>query len=335
MKGTDRKRSVDGISATRGSAILGLNKYKTPLLAWQEIMELREPGFNEAQGFTLPEDEETAPMRWGTGFEGPILEYLGRSIDFQPDGFQRLIEADKEPKRFGYIDAADTEPRLHEVKTTFERSWRNDWGEPGSDRVPRQVQVQVQHCMDVAGMDTCIVSVLVFPKPVVDWEAMGWEFQESGMLRNSETDEILEPAKWVETLAGMGYLHQYEVQANPKSQAALRRAYRRFWQKYVVAKAMPVSQDYDDVRRIFKAPRGVLVLSGTEEAMMREYKNLGAEVGEGGFLKKRQAQLKTKILHICSSLDTVADEEAVEKIVFRDPTGKKLGQWNGTTFRVN
>ena len=69
-----RAEIIHGISATRASAILGLNKWKTPFLAWQEIMEKLKPGFNAEKGYILPPREDKAVFRWGHAFESAVIE---------------------------------------------------------------------------------------------------------------------------------------------------------------------------------------------------------------------------------------------------------------------
>lgn len=53
-----------GISGSRAAAVLGINGFTTRLAAWQEIVEEQKPGWNKEHGFTLPNREETAAMRW-------------------------------------------------------------------------------------------------------------------------------------------------------------------------------------------------------------------------------------------------------------------------------
>ena len=79
-----------GISASRGAAILGLSKYKSPLLAWLEIMEQKIPGFCNNNGYMKPEridpwleplNPKSASLRWGLGFEDAINNLVGGVTD--------------------------------------------------------------------------------------------------------------------------------------------------------------------------------------------------------------------------------------------------------------
>ena len=189
-----RKEIIHGISATRGSAVVGMNKWKTPVLAWQEIMEKLKPGFNESRGFILPPREDKAVFRWGNAFEGAVIELAESAQGFEIGNREKLaMQVIKplsvgmtgfntagvaiNPPAFCYIDGQYNMPgmALHEGKTTFERAFQKSWGEPGTDHIPEHTQIQVQTQMMCSGADQCIVSVLVFPFSVDDMEVR-WGF---------------------------------------------------------------------------------------------------------------------------------------------------------------
>jgi predicted phage-related endonuclease len=56
----------------------------------------------------------------------------------------------------------DIVPVLHEGKTTSSYTFREKWGEPGTNMVPREYFIQVQHQMMLTNTKKAIVSVLVF-----------------------------------------------------------------------------------------------------------------------------------------------------------------------------
>lgn len=334
----ERGQNISGISATRASAILGLNQWKSPLLAWQEIMEKLKPGFNEERGYILPPREDTALFRWGHAFEDAIVSLAENERGQTIEGREGLVIAESGTSAmFAYIDGLYSDGTLHEGKTTFIRAFDKKWGEPGTDRIPQEYQVQVQHSMMCGGMDRAVVSVLVFPRPVDEWEEEGWTVEEldgSPLLRNNGKKDAVTPWEWAISLSRMGYFHQYPVDANPDTQKLLREFYADFWERYVLTEKEPDITDYEDIRRVFTAPKGVLVVSGETAEWMREFREITKETGASGFLAKRKTELKTKILEFARKETTVADDEAQEKIVFMDSTGKKVGQFDGKTFRA-
>lgn len=341
---SERGHDIIGISATRASAILGMNQWKTPLLAWQEIMEKLRPGFNAERGYILPEREDKALFRWGKAFEDAIVEMAGQ--EFGGIIVRRedlVIDQSRVPTTFAYIDGLYSGGTLHEGKTTFIRAFDMKWGEPGTDRIPQEYQVQVQHSMMCGGLERALVSVLVFPRPVDEWEEEGWGIEEtaphspdwmSHLLRKSGNNSLVRTGLWAEVLNQMGYFHQYPVDANPDTHKLLHEFYKDFWERYVIPAKEPDIRDYEDIRRVFTAPKGVLVVSGETAEWMREYRNINKEIGASGHLKKRQGELKTRILEFARKETTVADDESQEKIIFLDSTGKKVGQFDGKTFRA-
>jgi hypothetical protein len=345
-----RGQDIIGISATRASAILGLNNWKTPLQAWQEIQEKIKPGFNAEKGFILPDFQEGPALRFGKAFEKAVIK-LAEDKQKQEIGDQEKLCSDIEivpgnypiiPPAFCYIDGRynrENPQVLHEGKTTNSRTHRMKWGEPGSDRIPQEVQVQVQHQMLCTGADEVIVSLLVFPKPQNVMEDEGWSVHFDNLndvyyLSRQEPEYLsVNPVSWSKSLDQMGYFHQYKVESKPDVQKLLRELYDDFWNRYVLTQIAPEEVDYSDIRRTFTAPKGTLVVNDKIAGKMREYKDIGREIGTGGQLAKRQVQLKVEILKFAKDKTTVADDESQEKIVFMDESGNKVGSFNGKTFR--
>ena len=80
------------ISASRGAAILGLSKWKTPIHAWLEMMKSRQTGFCEKHGYQIPEFEYNSAMKWGHAFESAIIELAENvSGDKIIIDFQRIL----------------------------------------------------------------------------------------------------------------------------------------------------------------------------------------------------------------------------------------------------
>ena len=188
------------------------------------------------------------------------------------------------------------------------------------------------------------MSVLVFPKTVQDWEAMGWEAKEYGIdgLVGLYLDGnfVCIPEDWAETFSQIGNFHTYHIEARPDTQKLLKEMYADFWHTYVVPCVAPDAVDYQDIRRQFTEPKGTLVISekdriGGEDIadIMREYKNITAEIGASGHLAKRKKFIKTQILKFAREQTTVEDEESIERVLFLDEAGKRLGSFNKKGFR--
>jgi len=152
------------ISGSRAAAVLGLSQWSTPVNVWLEIMG-RE--FCEKNNFEFPVFEGNAATRWGTAFESAIIELTGKDITDREKFYERdylTCHVD------GIIDGSV----LYEAKTTSAMNYHESWGEPGTDQIPMIYQLQVQHNLLLTGLESAVLSVLVFPRRVEEWEEMGW-----------------------------------------------------------------------------------------------------------------------------------------------------------------
>jgi hypothetical protein len=344
-----------GISASRGAAVLGLSEFQTPLEVWQRIMEEREPGWNAAHGYALPPEPDSAAMRWGTAFESAVIELAEReqrkkiidkellfTINAYPgdDIFQRTVGDYGLPNFITcHIDGRykmshDCDPLLlHEGKTTSAMAYREKWGEPGTDHIPLIYQVQVQHQMLCTAAKEAVVSVLVFQKTPDELERMGWNATQVGKdtyaLRKNGAIYYT-PYDWADIFYAMGDFHQYPVKANPEAQRLMVNAYSEFWHKHILAGIPPEPRNYDDVKRLFTEPIGTIVCDAAMAAWWREYDAIRKEIGKSGNAVKRQEKLKLRILNETRKLNPVMDDESQEKVIFRDSSGNKLGQFSKT-----
>jgi hypothetical protein len=349
-----------GISGSRAAAILGLSKYSTPFTVWQDIQEQRHgDGWNKSQGYVYEPFQGNSITEFGHAFEDSIValteKVTGHQITdremechliMKKTAISSTFLPSQRPEITCHIDGKIFDyTKLFEGKHTNFRVFGMDWGEPGTDRVPTAIQCQVQHNMAVTGLTEAIVSVLVIPATVQDFEDQGWQAHYDSVngvhfLKNHNTEQIIDPMKWASVFAEIGNFHQYHIEAKPDTQKLLLEMYEDFWQKYVIGETPPDVVDYEDVRRVFSEPKGTLIISETDTIAgeliadaMREYKDINGQIGNSGRLAKRKIFLKTKILDFAKDKTTVLDDESQEKIVFRDETGKKLGQFDGKTFR--
>lgn len=308
-----------GISASRGAAILGLSKYQEPMDVWLKIMEQREPGFCVANGYETPEFVDNAATRWGHALEDKICEFAAE--------LQDVIEREKlyinKDHRFVtcHIDGRyySTIPSiLHEGKTVNPKTYRSEWGEPGTDHIPRDYTVQVNHQMACTGAEQVIVSVLVFPK-------MQDELPDPRELTIEQINAF------ADTLRMIGNFHQYPVARNYELIKKMLAAYDEFWNKNILEKIPPEPQSYDWIRKMIKAPVGSCVATEEIERLSVQYKTMGKEMSH---LEKQRVQIKEKLLnHMRKNADADIDDEATDRIIMYGSNGQKLHSFNGKQFR--
>jgi hypothetical protein len=329
-----------GLSGSRSAGILGLSPYTTPLEVWQNIMEIRKPGFNAERGFLYEKFEGDASTRFGNAFESSVIELTEHKTGNQIIDREGAYSLKGKTPITCHIDGRFSKKHIFEGKTAYIRAFNKSFGEPGTDRIPVEYQCQVQSNMMVTGAEQCTLSALVFPRSPEDWEDEGWSVNNidgCGYRLSRGLPALSDPScsSWAKSLEQMGYFHTYPVSANRDIHKLLRECYNDFWQRYVIPELPPDITDYEDIRRLFPAPKGQLIVPENIQSMLREYSDITKELGTGGFLANRKKDLKTEILDFCRTKTTVEDDDSQEKITFLDHSGNSIGSFNGKSFRAS
>lgn len=305
------------LSASRGAGILGLSAYQTPTEIWLNMMEEKESGFCEKRKYVLPEKPDSPAINWGLAFEDVIIDLAQQQTSMEIVDREKLFKNDFLTCHVDGIYKNTT--TLHEGKTTNVYYFRESFGEPGTDRIPQEYQVQVQHQMLMTGFDRCILSVLVFPNRVENFK--------------TELSKI-NCFVWGDVLFEMGYFHQYEIQENRVLQMAMLDNYIYFWENFVEKKEPPPTAIFSDFKKIVPSPSGTIISNENVDRWHAEYKQINDEKAQ---LEKRKEQLRNMIMQYMHGKDTgtdkVLDDDSTDKWILRDNSGKKLFQYNGKTFR--
>lgn len=343
------------ISASRGAAILGLSNWTTQIQAWLQIKESREPGFCEKHNYELPVVEYTPAMRWGHAFESAIIEFAERKQGCEIIDREKLFIADI--AKYGnnhqkgdsieilmdiltcHVDGIyDPEVVLHEGKTTSIFYFNDNFGEPGTDQMPIEYQIQCQHQMICTGAEKVILSVLVFPRRVEDWVEMGWivDIDSVGNYYLNKTGNFIDstPCRvWAESLNDMGYFHQYEITANKELQDLMIQHYTEFWNKYIIGNETPEPFNYDDIKLLCREPVGSIIADEKIERLIAERKGILKEIGGSGELKKRADRIKVEVLKYMRNNEKTLDDESQKKWILYNREGEKIAMFSGGRFR--
>lgn len=333
------------ISASRGAAILGLSNWKTPVQSWLEIMEARQPGFCEKRGYVKPEFEYSPAMRWGHAFESSIIELAESKINDRIANREFLFVTDG--KIIGKTPTIDiinspyyitchidgryyrNDKELHEGKTTSAFYFRDYFGEPGTDEVPMEYQIQCQHQLICTGAEKVILSVLVFPKRVEEWEEIGIEIIKNGneyYISYGDGTYII-PYEWSIILNQMGYFHQFITNYNQKLQQKMIEKYTEFWENNILGEKEPEPQSCDDIKALCPEPTGTIIADENIERMYSEYKNIKSELSGSSQLAKRADQIKVDLLNYMRKSDKTLDENTKNKYILLDRSGKRLASY--------
>ena len=331
------------ISASRGAAILGLSQYQTPVSVWLNIMESRQPGFCAEHNYELPVFDDSAALRWGRSFEYAVTELAEMKQNNKIINREKLSHANLEYitcHQDGQYEQGERDPWekiLHEGKTTSAFYFRDHFGEPGTDQVPMEYQIQCQHQMICTGAEEVILSVLIFPRRVEELEEIGWEvWQDTNknfMLRNNISNDVALTVDWAVILNQLGYFHQFHIHALPELQNLMLIHYRDFWENHVLTGIPPEPKTYDDIKALCPVAAGTIIGDEEIERFAAEYKNITSEIGTSGPLYKRKEQIRVEILKRMRNADKTMDEDSEKKWVLRSRDGKKLFQYDGKVFR--
>jgi hypothetical protein len=326
---------IKGISNDRAPSIMGLNSFSTTLRVWQEIIEEQRPGWNAAHGFLLPEQEETASMRWGKGFKGAIIKILGYPfIDKHIIDKNKIIHK-QGPKGMPLTSRIDgiiidmSAGILCVAKTASPFSFRNSWG---NKSIPDTYYVQVQHELYLTGLKKAFVICIEFPQSPEQWEAEQWEIiackSNSGFQLKSKDSEyfVFDTIDWALSLHAMGFFHTYEIEANETAQSILLEQYELFWES-IQKETMPKPADYDDIKRIFPNPKGTVIVPGEMKNKILEYQDITNQAYEFGRIKEA---IKISILSWAREQKTTIDDESTESLILMDDKGEKLGSFGKT-----
>jgi hypothetical protein len=297
------------ISGSRAAGVLGLSKYQTQVDVW---LKIKGREFCEKNNYIYPEFEGNSATIMGNHFENAIIKMTEKNYNYKITQKQKLF---KKEYLSCHIDGAFCDLlQLIEVKTTNIKSFRDGWGEPGTDKIPEDYQVQVQHNMMLGDFTSCIVPVLIFPK------------MQDEILQQIEIKKI-NATKWTSVLNEMGYLKYYHVTANPDLQSLMLEKYAEFWERYIIGSEIPEPVSYSDIKALCPEPVGTIIADDRIMRLAAEYKQIGDEISNTGSLGRRREELKVAILDYMRTAGAVEDDESRDKFILRDQQGRKLASW--------
>ncbi len=135
-----------GIGGSDAAAVLGLSKYKTPFDIYEDKLGLRPP---------TPDNNA---MKWGRNLE-PLVraEYANQNnkVVVTPE---KILTHPKYNFILANLDGYTEDNRIVEIKTS---RYESAWGDAGTDQVPIEYILQVQHYMLVTGFDYADIAVLI------------------------------------------------------------------------------------------------------------------------------------------------------------------------------
>ena len=229
-------RRKSGIGGSDVAAVLGVSPWKTP---YQLYLDKTSDDIDEST---------SARLEAGTRLEPVIADWFAdRHPDLKIQRRSTLFRHERHPELIANIDRYIVGGGILECKT-YTGFDRDKWGAAGSDGIPDEYLLQVQHYMHVTGYHECTVAVLIH----------GWDYREYEVAYDRELAEFA-AAKCVE-----------------------------FWEKYVAARIAPPPTAKDDLAAYYTAKAGAAVAADAEtrslidaaRGLKTEQKKIESELAE-------------------------------------------------------
>lgn len=175
-----------GIGGSDAAAVLGLSKWKTPFQVWQDKLG------------QIPPIDDNNSMRWGRALEPVIRQQYAEETGREVLVPTAILQHPTHQFMLANLDGFTHDKRVVEIKTA---RYADGWGESGTDQIPQDYLIQVQHYMAVTGFAVADVAVLIggsdfrlYEVPadaelqamIIDGEALFWEH-----VQNNVPPEIL------------------------------------------------------------------------------------------------------------------------------------------------
>jgi putative phage-type endonuclease len=140
-----------GIGGSDCAAVLGVSKWKTPLQVFLDKTT------DEIEYITSP------AMEMGKKLESFVINEYQENTGNKCRSTSKLIKSKTYPWLIGHIDAFVLQkPLLLEAKTT--RFFDNEWGEAGTDQIPKEYLIQCAHyclvCSEFKQLQGCDIAAL-------------------------------------------------------------------------------------------------------------------------------------------------------------------------------
>jgi putative phage-type endonuclease len=205
----DRKTGLGGSDA---SAALGINPFDTAVTLY-----LKKVG-------EIPETETKEVMYWGNQLEDIVAREYAKRKDVNVRRNNRTIRHKEHEFMYAHLDRTiDGQDTILECKTAG--AWMaNEWGEDGTDQVPEQYLIQVNHYMICTGKRRAELAVLI----------------------------------------GGNDFRMYEFEYDEELAEIIIEGETRFWHDHVLAKVAPDPQNPKDLDTLYAIANNEQLLAGND-----------------------------------------------------------------------
>jgi putative phage-type endonuclease len=288
-----------GIGGSDAAAICGLSAWATPLdIYFSKIAE------------TLP--EETMSMRRGT-----LLEPFVKSLFEHKTGWKTIEVKDTQrssehPFMLANLDGyLPREMAIAEFKTANYAS-KSDWGEEGTDEMPKEYLIQVAHYAKVMELDKVYVGVLFGGEKLFKAYIALQKIKEAFISYPIEFDE-LDPDFRIYTYTRSSLLEEKLVKRE-----------KSFWFDYVQKQVMPPLEDgcLEDVLKAYPTATDKEVIATENDLIhLSELTQIKHSIKD---LEVAQSRLKSDILKIFGDGSILKDHHNQTIATFKNESRSSL-----------
>lgn len=334
------------VSASRVSAIAGLNPYKTAIDAWISICSDLYENF-EFENKDRENDFNNNPaIKLGLEFENVIMDYIeivkniqivNREGFFESEdkistchidgSFEKLIPKISYYTEYDIFGLDEYDTNFHgilniEIKTTSSFVFRQLFGKEKTDEVPEQYFIQCQQQMGLSNSRSTVLAVLVFPDSQDKLCNIWWPNNENFILSYTDKFNI------VKSLDMMGFLKFYHISFNKEIWDRIRLQTLDFWNNYILKVKSPPSNGFEDLRKIFKPVYGTCIATQDIIAACKTYTRINSELDR---VESNKDMLKGKILQYM--MNNSCDARKKEEMILLNSRGFQIARM-GSRFTV-
>lgn len=310
------------MSASRVSKLLGFNKFDggSVLDLWYELMEEEYPGWLRDNGYnwTKKDISDKPEIRCGLIFEMAILNHTAEKLNLVPGCFEKeytsgVLSCHCDCHLFATGRAEEINA---EAKTSTVFSFRDNWGEPGTDQIPDYYYSQVQLQMGLSGIKRTVVPLLVFPNRQV--EILPY-------VHNLDYCYIYDIVKAMDTV---GLLKLYYVDFDQEIFDKMEAVAKSFWEKYILGMTPPLTAQLPVDQKFFLPVNGKI----QDPELLKKSQKIRDIDDE---IKKYEAELKIKKHALLKDVIGKAPESKTGKVQLLNEKGRVGATFNSITSRFS
>ena len=297
-----------GIGGSDAAAIVGLGKYSTPLSVYL--------------------DKTTDIVKEATEVmdRGNTLEPFVQSLFEKKTGWcvQNNLQTQRNPYNPFMLANLDgvlpSERAVAEFKTAlYTPKTKEDWGDEGTDEIPKHYLIQVAHYASVMDVDTVYIGVLFGDEKLFN------SYRKIHAL-SAETRRFLSGDD-LDDLRCDFRVYVYKRHGDLTRKLINRE--RSFWFDHVITKKPPCPQngDGEDILKAYpKATERIVCVGDEEVAEIQAFRQIKCQIKE---LEKKEELMKAQMLHLFGDASVLVDRSHFPLATWKNKT---LTRFDKTSF---